>query len=184
MEPLLIGGGRVEGDARLWRLTLPPAPAYADAQLDDYRRLPRARFPWRPPLRLRLLARASSPAPTGTLGFGFWNDPFTLSLGQGGAARRWPAAPNTVWFFYASPPNQMELAPGVPGHGWKAATLNAGRLPAALLAPAALATVGLSALPGVRKMVMAAGRKMVRASERLLGADLSQWGEYEIVWER
>src|SRR3990172_1467829 len=141
-SPLLIGGGRAEtvpGPAV--RLSLPPSPSYADAQLDDYRSLPRSRFPWRPPLRLSLRGRASSPAPLGTLGFGFWNDPFSLSLAQGGAARRLPPAPNTAWFFYASPPNQIELAHGVPGHGWKATTLSAGRIPGLLLAPGAAAVL-------------------------------------------
>ncbi len=184
-SPLLIGGGRAESvPGPGVRLSLPPSPGYADAQLDDYRFLPRSRFPWRPPLRLTLRARASSPAPLGTLGFGFWNDPFTLSLGQSGAARRLPAAPNTAWFFYSSPPSQIELVHGVPGHGWKAATLRAGRIPAILLAPAVAAVLALTLIPGLRQATMAAARRAARASEALLDVRLDTWREYEIVWEQ
>lgn len=185
LRPLLLGGGQaVPISDSAMRLTIPCARTYADAQLDDYHGLPRPRFPWSPPLRLSLEARASSSAPKGTLGFGFWNDPFTFSLGQGGAARRLPAAPNAAWFFYASPPSQMELAPGVAGNGWKAATLRAPRLPTILLAPAAAATLALAALPGLGPAVMAAGRRVIRASERLLESELDDWHKYEIIWEK
>ena len=92
---LEIGGGEVEITSEaVARMTIPElSRGYADAQLDDYRDKSRKRFPWYPPLHLKLRARASESNPTGTLGFGFWNDPFTLSLGQGGAARRLPSAP-------------------------------------------------------------------------------------------
>jgi len=161
-------------------LTVPPTPkrAYADAQLDDYHGLPRRRFPDAPPARLVLRARASGPAPAGTLGFGFWNDPFAL---KGGVL----AAPNTVWFFYASPPSDMALAEGVPGFGWKAATLNAGRPPTLLLAPAALAAIALTRVPGLGRPVMNLARRAVQAHEAML-ADLAltDWHEYEIEWQK
>jgi hypothetical protein len=175
-----IGGGRVqypphEGRARL---TLPPTGArrYADAQLDDYRGLTRRSFRQRPPVRVSLRARASQAHPIGTLGFGFWNDPFTLA---GGVV----AAPSTVWFFYASPPSDMALAEGVPGHGWKAATLNAGRYPGLLLAPAALAAIALTRLPGLGAPIMSAARRAVQASEASLAdVALDEWHTYDIDW--
>jgi hypothetical protein len=121
-------------------------------------------------------ARASHPAPAGTLGFGFWNDPFSLS---GGVL----AAPNSLWFFYASPPSDMALAEGVPGRGWKAATLNAGRLHPLILAPAALAAIALTRVPGLGRPVMAAARRAVRAHEAMLAdIPLTDWHTYELEW--
>jgi hypothetical protein len=184
LQTIEIGGGRVEYQPERGRarLTLPPKAEafggrpYADAQLDDYHGLPRWRWPSRPPMRVSLRARASHPNPAGTLGFGFWNDPFTLS---GGVL----AAPNTVWFFYASPPSDMALAEGVPGRGWKAATLYAGRYPTLLIAPAALAAIALTRIPGLGQPIMSAARRMVQAREAMLDdAPLSEWHTYELEW--
>ncbi len=185
MQPLEIGGGRVlERESHRFRMTLPPErKKYADAQLDDYRPLSRRNFPWRPPLRLRLRGRASHPAPVGTLGFGFWNDPFSLSLGQGGAARRQPAAPNALWFFYGSPPNDMALDPSVPGNGWKAACLRSPAFPPLLLAFPALAVATLAQLKPLRRPVMRTALRFVHAEERLLETALDEWHDYELHWQ-
>lgn len=165
------------------RLSMPPkGRGYADAQIDDYHRLPRRRFRWRPPLRLSLRARASSPTPLGTLGFGFWNDPFSLSLGQGGAARRLPASPRAIWFFYASPPNDFTFSAGLAGHGWRAMTLSGPRVPSLLLLPAAMGVVIFSRLPGVRRPLLRAALRSVRASEASLAASLGAWHEYVLEW--
>ncbi len=180
LNPVEIGGGQVTytpaaGQARL---VLPAQThrAYCDAQLDDYSRGPRRRFPDQAPLRLHLRARASHAQPAGTLGFGFWNDPFTLS-------GRALSAPNAVWFFYASAPSDMALADGVPGRGWKAATLNAGRYPGLLLAPAALAAVALARVPGLGAPIMAAGRRVAQAREALLDdVALTDWHTYTLEW--
>lgn len=180
MHELLIHGGRCEREGERIRLSLPPTGprAYANAQLYNYHGLRRSRFPDRAPLKLALRARASHPAPLGTLGFGFWNDPFTLS---GGGVL---AAPNVVWFFYASPPSDMALAEGVPGWGWKAATLKAGDLPTLLLAPAALAAIALTRLPGLGRPVMNLARRAVQAHEAILGeVALTEWHHYELDWQ-
>lgn len=178
-QKLLIGGGALTQTDDRRRLTIPPITrrAYADAQLDDYHGLPRRRFPDAPPARLVLRARASSPAPAGTLGFGFWNDPFSLN---GGVL----TAPNALWFFYASPPSDMALVENVPGWGWKAATLNAGRPPTLLLAPAALVAILLTRLPGLGRQVMNLARRAVQAHETPL-ADITftDWHDYEIEWQ-
>jgi hypothetical protein len=179
LQKLTLGGGRVEIEGQRPRLVLPPTSkrVYADAQLDDYHGLRRSRFPDRPPRSVTLRARASHPAPAGTLGFGFWNDPFSLS---GGVL----AAPNSIWFFYASPPSDMALAEGVPGRGWKAATVNAGRYPALVLAPAALAAIALTKIPGLGRPVMAAARRAVQAREALLeDVSLAEWHYYELDWQ-
>jgi hypothetical protein len=127
-------------------------------------------------LRLALRARASHPAPPGTLGFGFWNEPFSVSGAVAGT-------PNVIWFFYAAPPSDMALVPGVPGRGWKAATLNTGRLPGLLVAPAALAAVALTQVPGLGRPVMNLARRFMTAHEApLADVGLDLWHDYELEW--
>jgi hypothetical protein len=178
-------GGEAAGIIRLLDralLSLPPAKSYADAQLDDTQNLPRRSFRWKPPLRFSLRARTSAPEPLGTFGFGFWNDPFSLSLGMGGAARKLPAPPQCAWFFYGSPPLDLPLAEGVPGRGWKAAVLSFRKIPMLLLAPLAFGGVMLASLPPMRRWALAQARGFYRAEERLLDLDPSQWHAYAIEW--
>lgn len=184
LSPLEIGGGRVEGLGEAgYRLTLPPMQhGYADAQLDDHRRLKRSAFPWQPPVRMRVRARASEANPLGTLGFGLWNDPFSLSFGQGGAARRLPAAPRAIWFFYASPPADLSLAPGAPPNGWKASCIHSPYVPALLLAPLAAAGLAAAQIPFLRRPVLKRAVGGLRASEVQVAASLAGWHEYEIFW--
>jgi hypothetical protein len=156
---------------------------YGLAQLDDYHHISRSDFRWRPPLQLCLKAKASTASPKGTLGFGFWNDPFSFSLGQAGAARRFPASPQAVWFFYGSPPNDIALAPPVPGHGWKAAVLRSPRVPAVILAPAALAAIVMAQIPLLRRFVMTTAINRVRTKETVIRTRLDQLHEYRLVWE-
>jgi len=47
----------------------------SDAQLDDYHGLRRGQWPWRPPLRMSVRARASQAEPVGTAVLAL-NDPF------------------------------------------------------------------------------------------------------------
>jgi hypothetical protein len=179
LQTVTIGAGRVERHEDQLKLSVPPSAgkAYADAQIEDYFGLRRARFPDTPPAGFSVRARASHPQPAGTLGFGFWNDPFSLS---GGVL----AAPNAVWFFYASSPSDMALVDDVPGRGWKAATLNTGRLPGLVLAPAALAAVALTRVPGLGRPVMAAARRSIQAHEALLDdVDLTAWHDYAVDWQ-
>jgi hypothetical protein len=186
LKTLTLGGSQVTFDAQAGRgrLWVPPTPArhYTNAQLDDYHgfthsgRRGATRFASGPPVQLSLRARASHVAPIGTMGFGFWNEPFSVS----GAIL---STPNVVWFFYASPPSDMALAPGVPGWGWKAATLNTGRLPGLLVAPAALAAIALTRVPGLGRPVMALARRFAVAHEVLLAdAALDKWHHYRLDW--
>ena len=187
LYPFTLGGGVIEHDAAEGRarLTVPATPPrrYTDAQLDDYRGLMRGgllrRIPFSagPPLRLSLRARASHAAPLGTLGFGFWNEPFSVTGGVLGS-------PKVNWFFYASPPSDMALAPGVPGWGWKAATLDAGRWPGLVLAPAALGAILLTKVPGMGRPVLSLARRFVTAHEALLDdVALDEWHEYVLDWQ-
>lgn len=178
-----VGGGAVEaGEAAGLRFVTRDVSAgqYADAQIDDYQGLPRRRFRWRPPLTLQVRARFSHPAGhlKGTAGFGFWNDPFAMT------GRRVPALPRALWFFYASPPSDMALARDVAGRGWKAASLDATRLPALLLAPTAPLLVPLMNVgPLYRRLWPLAERALGVAEASLDGlADMTAWHDYRLDW--
>src|SRR3984893_7720190 len=115
-----IGGGSLHIADSSLRMSFEAAQQgqYSDAQIDDYGRLPRSKFPWKPPVRMEVRARSSLPAAIhsspkeqantlrGTAGFGFWNYPFSV---RGDVLM----LPEAVWFFYASPPSNMALVPGV-----------------------------------------------------------------------
>ncbi len=181
---LEIGGGVVEETpSGSTKLCIPSTPmGYANAQIDDYHRLPRGKFPWRPPLCLSLQARASHIQPLGTLGFGFWNDPFSLSIGQGGATRKLPTSPKALWFFYGSYPNNLPLASNVPGSGWKAASLDSIDLPSILMLPFAACAFILSKVPILRGWVMRKALQQVTAFECLLNPPLNDWHSYSLTW--
>jgi len=184
-----IGSGTLTAGGSVVRMELPATQqgAYADAQIDDYGQLPRSQFPWHPPLRMQVRARSSLPAATiheqttegtflrGTAGFGFWNYPFSV---RGDVLM----LPEAVWFFYASPPSNMALVPGVPGWGWKAQVIHSMR-PGALLAiiPTAVAT-GWGRLskhtgPAARWLQRISG-----AQEELLKVEMTEWHTYTLEW--
>src|SRR5262245_12963203 len=100
LTPRYTPGAKVEeisrGNAYLLSIPAGSADQYRLAQLDDYTKAPRSRFPLRVPLSLSLSARVSSNSIPGTWGFGLWNDPFGLSLGFGGNPLRLPALPNAA----------------------------------------------------------------------------------------
>jgi hypothetical protein len=177
-----LGGGAVEATADGWRLILPTGAGYADAQLDDTAGLTRAQLRWCPPVRFSVEARTSTPAPLGTFGFGFWNDPFSLSLGMGGAARKLPALPQTAWFFYMSPPGDLPLDPSVAGIGWKAATLRSSRMPGWVLTPLAIGGGALLSVPGLRRYAFRQASRFYRAQEASLAANPAEWHTYSIEW--
>jgi hypothetical protein len=161
---------------------------YADAQIDDYGQLARAHFPWRPPLRMKVEARSSLPAATassdeasnilrGTAGFGFWNYPFSI---RGDVLM----LPEAVWFFYASPPSNMALVPGIPGWGWKAQVVHSMR-PGALLStlPMALST-SLALLTGEVRPATRWMQRLTGAHEALLDVDMTTWHTYMLEWRK
>lgn len=205
LHPHLIGGGRLEQPSPgVIRMLAPPAErGYVDAQVDDYQGLRRGKFPWAPPLQLSLRARASHPSPPGTLGFGFWNDPFGVSLGGAGGVRRFPAAPQAMWFFYGSPPNEfgfggqtggrVAAGSGVRARGdragqtppapWRAAVIRSPALPAWLVAPGAALAFLLAAVPVVRIPVVRAIRWAVAGAEAAIATPLDEWHSYAIAWQ-
>lgn len=181
LQPRQTGGGQVrEIEPGGWRLSLPGGPAgqYRWAQLDDYLERSRRDFLWKTPFTLELEARVSGVEIAGTWGFGFWNDPFNFSFNLGGAVRRLPTLPNTAWFFNAAPPNFLALHDH-PGEGLLAATFSAPRIPAGLLAPAALALPLLLIRPGVCLLRRMAGWIVSDAAGRV-ELDPTVWRRYRL----
>jgi len=184
-----LGGGTLSVSNSVLRMAFSATPAghYVDAQIDDYGTLVRSAFPWRPPLLMEVRARSSLPAATpvsrtedptmlrGTAGFGFWNYPFSV---RGNILM----PPEAVWFFYASPPSNMALVPGIPGWGWKAQVVHMMR-PGALLAtiPSTL-TTGWGLLTGHTQPAARWLQKLSGASEALLNVDMTEWHTYTLEW--
>ena len=178
----LQGTGRLESGESFLRLVTQDARAreYSDAQLDDYNLDPKAfkrRWLWRPPLKMSVRARASHSKLVGTAGFGFWNDPFTLSGGV-------TALPQAVWFFYASPPSNMALAPGVPGWGWKAAIVNVSFTNALLCGMPTAIAVMWARLTGRARSAARWVQRISGAQETLLQLDWTAWHTYGLDWQR
>ena len=168
-----LGRGSVSGDEQI-NLTLPPAGSatYHDAQISDYSS--RAGFLNRPPLRLSLRACAVGDL-RGTAGFGFWNQ--TFMPGQRGFH-----IPQAIWFFFAGPPNDIALAQGLPGSGWKAAVINARnwRFYALLFAPLGFLLMRNKFL---YQALWPLGQRAIGVSENLLDpALLLDFHSYAIEW--
>ncbi|GAB4513320.1 MAG: hypothetical protein OHK0046_14040 [Anaerolineae bacterium] len=159
-----IGQGEVTPSGDGYRLSLPATDGgtYHDAQISSYIR--RADFDYTPPVRLTIRAYAEGDL-HGTAGFGFWNHPFV-------PGERDVRLPKAVWFFFASPPNNMALAQGVPGHGWKAATFDAVRWPFFALLPTAPIGVLLMRIPFFYRHLWPVGQRAIGVSETLLESNL------------
>ncbi|MFN8493817.1 MAG: hypothetical protein U0350_39830 [Caldilineaceae bacterium] len=179
-QPYTQGQGSVEATAERLRLVNAACSAreYSNAQIDDYAGRLRRAFHWRPPLTLTVQARFSHPAGElrGTAGFGFWNDPFMMT-----GARR-PSLPRAIWFFYSSAPSNMQLAQDVPGHGWKAATIDAWRLPFFLLAPTAPVAVLLMRIPALYRRLWPIGQRAIHVSEAIIPEPMTEWHTYRLEW--
>jgi hypothetical protein len=199
----------VSGDSGHYRLSVSSGKGdrYRLAQLDDYAKKPRGKFPHRAPVSLSLSARASSDSIPGTWGFGFWNYPFGMSLPFQGTGLRLPALPNAVWFFGASEENYLSFKSNlrpersgaqskgeVPANGFIAQSFRSpGFHP--LLIPAGLA------LPFSRKTTRRLMNRVIgedgiqvwsptgrrQTQERDPGlhkADPTQWHRYRLDWRK
>ena len=176
----LTGVGSLEPTESTLRFVLANATSrqYSDAQIDDYQRLPRRRFPWCPPLRMTVRARFShvSGQLCGTAGFGFWNDPFLMT------GARLPAPPRAVWFFYGSPPTDIKLDLETSGFGWKAATIDALRPAALLLAPLAPPAVLLMKVPALYRRLWPPIQRAINVGEAEVDVDVTAWHTYVLEW--
>jgi hypothetical protein len=158
-----------------------PGTQYSNAQITDYYFKHEGKlhfnFGWRPPLRMTVTAWAQQPKDElcGTAGFGFWNHPFSPDV------KRRPRLPQAIWLFYSSPPNNMQLAYGVPGHGWKAATIDATR--ALPLVPFALPAVLLMRVPRLYHRLWKPIQRALKVGEVALNAELlASRHTYTINW--
>lgn len=175
-----VGGGRVRVNSGFQLAIHPAAGRYHNAQIADYDYAQRIPFRWRPSLRLTVRARAAlDPASgVGTAGFGFWNHPFSPDSWR-------IRLPRAIWFFYAAPPNDMRLTRGVPGHGWKAAVIDAARPSALMLAPAAPLLIPLLNLPAIYNRVYPIIQRRLAIAEAILDpALLESTHTYTIDWRR
>ncbi|MCS6889097.1 MAG: hypothetical protein NZQ09_12890 [Chloroflexus sp.] len=176
LRPRCSGGAGVVRTATGLRLIRPPGPAdrYRNAQLDDFGRRAGPPRALRAPYTLRLTARASHPAEhlIGTAGFGLWSYPWAWP----------PRMPQAVWFFFGAPPHNMPLALGIPGYGWKAATVDTGQPSALAWLPAAPVIVPLLNLPPLYRRLWPRIQRAAGIAEAVVNVDLSQWHEYEIRW--
>jgi hypothetical protein len=171
--------------ASSWRLEIPAGPPgrYRLAQVDDYAQSKRGEFPWAPPLQFQLDAKISTAANPGTWGFGFWNDPFSLSLGLGGGTRRLPALPNAAWFFFSSPENHLSFQDQLPGSGPLAQVFQSPAIPSAGLAPAAFALPLLAWRPAAR-LARRLARLLIREDAAKLQISPEHWNHYHLTWSK
>jgi hypothetical protein len=168
-----------------WRLQIPPGAAgsYRIAQLDDYAGKPRSAFVWRPPCGLEVQARSSSSGATpGTWGFGFWNDPFSLSLGLEGGTRRFPCLPNAAWFFIASHPNYLSFRDDLPAQGVLASTFRSPHLPALVLAASGI-LLPLLAIPPLGRAFRRLAGRIIEQDAVQLNINLAEQHLYRIDWQ-
>lgn len=179
-----IGGGQVHHLPDGWRLALPVGtPGYADAQLDDTSSRRRADLPHRPPTHLSLEARAFNETQAGTLGFGFWNDPFPSFGGAAGSGRFWPASPQALWFFGRWPPSDLPFAAGAQGTGWCAACIRAPSLPGLPVAVLGALAAAAMAVPPLRSTVIRTFWARTSGWQHDLKPGFDQWRRYEIDWQ-
>jgi hypothetical protein len=118
----------------------------------------------------------------GTWGFGFWNDPFSLSLGIGGGTRRIPALPNAAWFFFASAQNYLSLRNDLPSNGFMAQTFKSPRLPSLLVALAAMGLPLLLWSFWARKL-RSFLRYIITEDCFVIEIDVTQWHDYTLEWQ-
>lgn len=166
-----------------WRLLIPQGEIgnYRWAQMDDYMEYKRRDLLWQPPVKLALKARASAQDLPGTWGFGFWNDPFNMSLGLQGMARRLPALPDAVWFFHASPPNYLAFSDHHPAQGMLAAVFASRHVPTLLLS-LGIPLFFLLPIPLAARRVRKLVHNFVSEDAKLLDMDETVWHNYSIDW--
>ncbi|MEO8392928.1 MAG: hypothetical protein ABI700_08035 [Chloroflexota bacterium] len=174
-----VGNGKVtSAPGALWLTTNPAQNLYSNAQIADYT-YAAYNFRWSPPVRMTVTARCEGQASAlkGTAGFGFWNHPFSPD------SRRLPRLPQAIWFFFSAPPSNMALAQGVPGFGWKAATIDATGGRAKALAPFSLPAMLLMRRPSLYAKIWPQIQHALKIEEKLLDLSLLETRHtYTIDW--
>jgi len=95
---------------------------------------------------------------------------------------RWPTRPRAIWFFYASPPSNIKLHLQTPGHGWKAAVIDALRLPALLLAPTAPIAIPLMNVRPLYRALWPTVQRALGVREALVQVEMTEWHTYVLEW--
>jgi hypothetical protein len=183
LQPNHTPGAHISSIPEGWRLEIPAGKAgrYRLAQLDNYRNLKRSQFPHFPGMTIEYECRASAADIPGTWGLGLWNDPFSLSLGLGGANRRFPALPNCAWFFYGSTPNYLSLRDDLPAYGFLAATFQSNRIPLALLAPAVV-FMPILVIPILGRIARRLLRGWIKQDAACITVDPTDWFTCRMDW--
>jgi hypothetical protein len=178
------GGGQVSVDqAGIHRLEIPAGAAdqYRLAQLDDYSNLARKNLPWHAPLSFSLSAKISQGQVPGTWGFGFWNDPFSISLGVGGGVRLFPTLPQSAWFFFASEQNALSLYDQLPAYGNLSATFRSSGWQPRILLTALLSLPSLLS-PRFCRLLRKVSQNFILQSSTHTTLDVTTWHHYRIRW--
>jgi hypothetical protein len=149
--------------------------------MDDYHELRRSHLPWRSPRELSLEARASDNHLLGTWGFGFWNDPFGMGLGNGGV-RLLPALPDAAWFFFASEPNYLSFRDHLPAVGALAAVFKTPAVPLWLLAPLGVAAP-LMLMGWFARLARRVAAALVQEDAAQFALDMTNWHTFELSWQ-
>ncbi len=179
LQIMEINGGRVSSGPPQ-HLEIPASkPGYINAQLDDYHGLRRNEYSWNPGAHLSIRARFShsSAELQGTAGFGFWNAPF------GDPSVPWPAFPRSVWFFFASAPNNLPLPLAGPGRGWFTSTIDARASRSGPVLPLAPAILILHQFKAFRSRLWPWLRNRFSISFRPIKANLEEWHTYDLSWK-
>lgn len=166
---------------RLW-IPAGPAGEYRLAQLDNFSNLPRQMFPHSPPTSVTFKARASSAQIPGTWGVGYWNDPFSLKLGFSGGTRRYPALPNTAWFFFASQENYLSLRDDLPANGCLAAVFQSPNT-ALVLRLIGTPASALLLFPPLARFLRKIARKYIHQEAVTCDIIPTDWHNFAIFWQ-
>jgi len=177
-------GSIIINNGSLWRLEIPPGKPsrYRLAQLDDYSKLQRGYFLWKPPTTLNLRARVSSQNIPGTWGFGYWNDPFSILTGPGGMIRPYPVFPNAAWFFFASPDNYLSFRSDKPSCGFLAATFSSPRVSPFIQVPQ-LALFPMLIFRSWSRKLRSKLSEIIQEDSTKLDLDVTQWNNYSLLWK-
>ncbi len=158
-----------------------PVNRYRVAQMDDYSRLPRGKFMYRPPVSLTLQARVSDRSLPGTWGFGFWNDPFALGIGIHGSGVRLPTLPQAAWFFFGSPDNDLSFNSTAPANGLMASVFASQPVPSILL-PLGLPLLPLLLARKTTRLIRRVASRFIHDENTVLDFNTTQWHTYRLDW--